>query len=68
MHSLSFGQLRTLADFFNNLSLAWFTAGVIGPFFTEVESNYQFLYTLIGLIFSYLFLNLALKISQKLND
>jgi hypothetical protein len=68
MYRLSFGQLRTLADFFNNLSLAWFTAGVIGPFFTEVEANYRILYTLFGLIFSYLFLNLALQVSQKLND
>jgi len=62
------GQLRTLGDFFNNLSLAWFTAGVIGPFFAKIELNIRVLYTIIGIIFCYIFLTQALLISGKLND
>ncbi len=67
MKKYSPGQLRILAEFFNNLSLAWFTGGVITPYFTKLNLYDKLIFTAIGLVGSYLFMQLALRISKNLD-
>lgn len=67
MKRYSKGQLKLLANFFSNLSTAWFTAGVISPFFLNKSINEKIIYTIIGLALSYLFINLGLNASKNIN-
>jgi len=59
-------ELKTLNNFFTNLSVAWFTGGVIGPYFSKIDIYQKLTYTLIGLIGGYLFIKIALEISRTL--
>lgn len=43
MKNLSLGQLRSLSDFFNTMAVAWFTAGIISPFFFKPGNFTEFI-------------------------
>ncbi|MEK7536759.1 MAG: hypothetical protein AAB559_03215 [Patescibacteria group bacterium] len=36
---ITLSQLNRLSEIFGNISVAWFTAGVIAPLFTKIDSN-----------------------------
>lgn len=67
MKKYSSGQLRILAEFFSNLSLAWLAGGVIAPYFTKLNLYDKLSFTIIGLIASYIFISIALQISRNLD-
>lgn len=56
----------TLRDFYNNLSVAWFAGGIIGPMFSTIDNNQKYIYNLIGLVIGFYLLNLALNISKSI--
>lgn len=66
MNKYSYNELKTLNNFFTNLSVAWFTGGVIGPYFSNIDNFQKFTYTLIGLIGGYFSIKIALEISKTL--
>ncbi len=43
MKRLSVNQRKALSDFANTVAAAWFTAGVISPFFTKPKSLIELL-------------------------
>lgn len=44
-------QLKGLSEFANKIAAAWFTAGIISPFFTKPESLFAVLrFLLVGLL------------------
>lgn len=60
-------QLNRLSEIFGNISVAWFTAGVIAPFFTKFDSNSDvFANVLLSLAMSGLFVYLSLKFIKKI--
>lgn len=67
MKKYSAGQLKTLAGFLSNLSLAWFSGGVIVLFFTNIDYWSKLTYNIIGLSLSYIFISIALAISKNLD-
>ncbi|OGK24222.1 hypothetical protein A3A46_01705 [Candidatus Roizmanbacteria bacterium RIFCSPLOWO2_01_FULL_37_13] len=67
MQKYSTGQLKTLSGYLSNLSLAWFSGGVIVPFFTNIDYLSKLTYNIIGLSLSYIFINIALSISKNLD-
>ena len=51
------GKLKALSDFFNKVSAAWFTAGVITPIFIETDNFLdQFSLFFVGTTMTLLFL------------
>ena len=64
MKRFSWDQRKGLADFTNTVAAAWFTAGIITPFFTKPKSPIELLSLFLGgigmtvvmLYFSLLFL------------
>ncbi len=66
MEGFTAGQRRLLAEFFSNLSVAWFSAGVISPFFTKPGTLVQGLILPIGgMFFGVLFLDRALALIER---
>lgn len=54
------------AEIFGNISVAWFSAGVIVPFFGIFSSSREFFSKLvISLAFAGIFFYLALKLARK---
>ncbi len=66
MESLSRGQQRVIADFCNNLALAWFSSGVILSFFTLMSLLDKLSNVTMGLAACYVFIGLALHFSKNL--
>lgn len=66
MKSFSFEQRRVLADFFGNIAVGWFIGGVIATFMTRPEALNE-IYTRFGwgMLMSYVFLRLALSITEE---
>lgn len=64
MRELSIGQRRVLSEFFANGGVAWFSAGVIVPFFTG-KTIFDFVISLgWGTLFAIGFLIIALVITK----
>lgn len=61
------GQLKTLADFFCGLSIAWFTAGMITPYFSRLNFSDRVSVAVSGLIFGYIFIKISIEFSLYLD-
>jgi hypothetical protein len=59
MKKLSVGQQKTLADFFSNTAVGWFSAGVIAPFFIGKQFNEFIILGVWSIFLSSLFLMTA---------
>lgn len=58
-------QRKTLIDFFTNLAVAWFTAGVIVPYFSISPAFEKIFFSIIGISGTIAFLYIALQISDS---
>lgn len=67
MKKYSKGQLRTLADFCNNLSLVWLSAGVVAPYFSATDLSKRLSFTLMGFLGAYIFISFSLILSKELD-
>jgi len=63
MRKLNLNQRRAISDLFINLSNSFITVGFIAPIFTR---NYQISFSLIGLIFAFIFSGVLVFISNSL--
>lgn len=64
---LTKAQLIRISEVLGNISVAWFSAGVITPIFIHPQSVFDFIYTLVvSLILSGASLILSLVIIRKL--
>ena len=62
----TFSQLNRISEIFGNITVAWFTAGVIAPFFTKLDSDIDLIANvLISLILSGLFAYLSIEFVKK---
>lgn len=64
MNHYSQGQLRTLAEFFNTVAAAWFTGGIVAPFFARVSLPQYIAFFVAGSFLSYFFVSLALELTK----
>jgi len=60
MKKLSVGQKKSLAEFFTNTAVAWFSAGIIAPFFTSRKLGDFATFGIWGLIFTLTFIRTSL--------
>lgn len=60
MKEFSIGQLKALSQFFDTIAAAWFSGGIIAPFFARVSLVEKLSFFVTGFIFSYMFLNISL--------
>ena len=60
MEKLSHGQLKVVSEFFNTIAAAWFTGGIVAPFFTKSSLSEKLLFFAAGFTFSYVFLSFAI--------
>lgn len=60
-------QLTILANYFMTIAAAWFTAGVIAPFFATVAPFQRILFIVSGSAMSYIFLLLAWEVAREVN-
>lgn len=60
MRKLSIGQKKALAEFFANAAVAWFSAGMVIPFFANKTLAEFVTFGLWGVVFSAFFLTIAL--------
>ncbi len=68
MKHLSIEERRSLSDFFNKIAAAWFSAGVITPFFIKPIAITDIIYRLVvGFGLSLLSLQASLALVKKLN-
>jgi len=65
MREWSVGQLRALSDFFNMVAVAWFTGGVITPFFARVLPAERWVFLMIGFVCAYICLNISLSFAEE---
>ena len=67
MNKLSAGQKKVAAEITGNIAVAWFTAGVISPFFTQPKNFLVFVFTFaIALFMTGVFSVIALDFVQKI--
>ena len=64
MERFSKGQLKALSDFFNMVAVAWFTGGVVAPFFAAISRTEKWELSAFGLVLSYVFLRLSLSAAK----
>lgn len=60
MKKLSVGQKKSLAEFFTNTAVAWFSAGIIAPFFASRKLGDFATFVIWGLLFTTTFLRISL--------
>ncbi|PJE67453.1 hypothetical protein COU95_02405 [Candidatus Shapirobacteria bacterium CG10_big_fil_rev_8_21_14_0_10_40_9] len=66
MRELNQGQLKALSEFANMIAAAWFSAGVISPFFTKPESFSEVLKFLsVGLVMAWATLSWSLTLLKE---
>ena len=65
MKDLTLAEIKTLSDFFNYLSIAWFTAAAATPLFSPLPLNQKVLSFLLGAIGAYLLLLIALFFARN---
>ena len=54
------GEPKVYSEFFTNLAVAWFSAGVISPFFTKPKSAVEIvLFAVFGILGAFFSLRLA---------
>lgn len=59
-------QKKQLAEIFGNMSVAWFSLGVISPIFIKPKTLSEFFTNLgLGLIFSFVFIIISLQFLKK---
>lgn len=59
-------QKKIIANFFANIGVAWFAAGVIGIFVNQITNTTEILKSLVwGVGFSYLFLSVGTVIIKN---
>jgi len=59
------GERKVYSEFLTNLAVAWFSAGVISPFFTRPKNVIEIvLFTLFGILGAFLSLRLAVLASK----
>lgn len=64
--NLNSKQIKSLSEFFNSLAVAWFTAGIITPFFLNSESSsIILLFVSSGITGSAFFLFISLLLLKK---
>ena len=69
METLNSAQLKALSDFANTVAAAWFTAGVISPFFVKPESLIQlFAFPIIGILMTWVTLSWSISLLKEKND
>ena len=67
MEKLTRSQLKSLSEFANAVAAAWFSAGVIAPFFTRSKTIFEALiFPLAGLLATSITLILSLKIIRNI--
>ena len=64
MKKLSPGQKKALAEFFANAAVAWFSAGIVIPFFANKRLEEFIAFGFWGVVFTLLFLTLSLIITK----
>ena len=61
MRKLKLAQLKALSDFFNMIAAAWFSAGVISPFFTKPKPIIELaVFIAVGLLMSWMTMSWSL--------
>jgi hypothetical protein len=61
-------QLKELAQFSNGIGIAWYTAGVISPFFLKFEGLSTFVSAFIAICLSLFFAGIALYLVRGLKE
>lgn len=69
MNQLSVGQRKVAAEIIGNIAVAWFTAGIISPFFIKPKILFEFFRSLVivlimSIFFAYGSLSLVKKVKQ----
>lgn len=66
MKRISIKEKQLVAEFFSNIGVAWFAAGVIGIFIGQKRSLYEIMFSIFwGLLFSSLFLFIGVKLIRR---
>jgi len=66
MRKLKPAQLKALSDFANTVAAAWFTAGIISPFFSKPTSGVETLkFLLTGLLMTWVTLSWSLSLIKE---
>lgn len=68
VRKFSIGQLKALSDFLNTLAAAWFTGGIIAPFFSRASLLDKSLFFIPGFVFSNVFLFFSLTLMRGLKN
>ncbi len=67
MKELTEPQLKALSDFANTVAAAWFSAGVISPFFIKPPSAMEALvFPSVGLVMTWLTLSFSLSLIKEI--
>lgn len=66
MEKLTFAQRKSLSEFANTVAAAWFTAGIISPFFTKPKSLQELLsFVIVGLLMTWATLRWSLTLVKE---
>ena len=66
MKNIVIKEKQLVAEFFSNIAVAWFAAGIIGIFIGQKRSLYEIVFSILwGLLFSSLFLFIGVKLIKK---
>jgi len=69
MEKLNSAQRKSLADFGTTVAAAWFSAGIIAPFFSKPKSILDaFTFIIIGTIMSSITLRLSLSLLKGIKS
>jgi hypothetical protein len=63
---LTEAQLKLICDFLNMTAAAWFSAGIITPFFTLKNSSEKITFSLAGITAAFLFFSVALIYAKRM--
>lgn len=67
MRNLTHAQLKTLSEFASTVAAAWFTAGIISPFFIKPQSLFEIItYPVIGLLMTWVTLSWSLMLVKDI--
>lgn len=68
MENLNPTQLKSLSEFANTIAAAWFTAGVISPFFTKPKTFFEvIIFVAVGLLMAGATLRWSLSLLKGAN-
>ncbi len=59
------GEPKVYSEFFTNVAVAWFSAGVITPLFIKPTDLFGFLPSAIAIVASWAFLNIASAFAKE---